>query len=90
MIIFCIFLSHSMKSSMFKSLKFPSFLFIFVCSWLESPISIFYTESRVKLDRYRPIIWYQILGGSFQFSVWSGLFRKSAGDVKRCLVLCFE
>ncbi|MFS7938991.1 hypothetical protein Hanom_Chr05g00446361 [Helianthus anomalus] len=77
MIIFCIFLSHSMQISMLQSLKFPSFLFFFICSWLESPISLFFTKPRLKPDRYGPIIWYQSLGGSFHFSVWSDLHRKT-------------
>ncbi|MFS7917550.1 hypothetical protein Hanom_Chr03g00190351 [Helianthus anomalus] len=74
MIIFCIFISHSMKTSMFKSLKFSSFLFIFVCSWHESPVSQFFTELRLKSDCFGTIIWYQSLGGSFQFF---GLVRAS-------------
>ncbi|MFS7979114.1 hypothetical protein Hanom_Chr10g00923561 [Helianthus anomalus] len=58
-IIFVSLLSHSMKLSMFKSLKLSSFLFIFACSWLESPFSLFFTEPILKLDRYETIIWYQ-------------------------------
>ncbi|KAJ0779354.1 hypothetical protein HanPI659440_Chr06g0225551 [Helianthus annuus] len=55
-----------MKLSMLQSLKFPSFLFIFVCSWLESPVSLFFTEPRLKPDLFGTIIWYQSHSGSFQ------------------------
>ncbi|KAJ0444937.1 hypothetical protein HanIR_Chr16g0837471 [Helianthus annuus] len=55
-----------MELSLLQSLKFQSFLFIIDCYWLESPVSIFYTEPKLKSDRYGPIIWYQSLGGSFQ------------------------
>ncbi|KAJ0589964.1 hypothetical protein HanIR_Chr04g0192161 [Helianthus annuus] len=56
-----------MTLSMLQSLKFLSFLFIIDCSWLKSPVSIIYTKPRLKSDRYGRIIWYQSLGGSFQF-----------------------
>ncbi|KAJ0509468.1 hypothetical protein HanRHA438_Chr11g0504261 [Helianthus annuus] len=78
-----------MKLSLLQSLKFQSFLFIIDCYWLESPVSVFFTEPRSKLDRYGPIIWYQSLGGLFQFRFRSGLYRKTTGDVKqmRCVFL---
>ncbi|KAF5778401.1 hypothetical protein HanRHA438_Chr12g0558391 [Helianthus annuus] len=65
MIIFCILLSHSMKICLFKSL-FLSFYCLFMV--LESPVSsLFFTEPRLKSDLFGTIIWYQSLGGSFQF-----------------------
>ncbi|MFS7938201.1 hypothetical protein Hanom_Chr05g00436601 [Helianthus anomalus] len=41
-------------------------LFIFVLG-SKSPVSLFFTEPILKSDLYGTIIWYQSLGGSFQF-----------------------
>ncbi|KAJ0825709.1 hypothetical protein HanRHA438_Chr17g0806181 [Helianthus annuus] len=89
MIIFYILISHSMKISMFQSLKVPSFLFIFICYWLESPVSLFFTEPRLKPNRYGTIIWYQSLGGSFQFWIGQIYTGQPAGDRKLVVDLYF-
>ncbi|MFS7888839.1 hypothetical protein Hanom_Chr00s000002g01599791 [Helianthus anomalus] len=60
-----------------QSLKFLSFLFIIDCLWLESPVSLFFTEPRLKSDLFGLIIWYQSLGGSFKFLVRSDLYQKT-------------
>ncbi|KAJ0947235.1 hypothetical protein HanRHA438_Chr01g0012931 [Helianthus annuus] len=72
--------------SLSQSLKFSSFLFIIDCSWLESPVSLFFTEPRLKSGRFGPIIWYQSLGGSFQFRFGRFYTGKPAGDVNQLKV----
>ncbi|KAJ0565848.1 hypothetical protein HanIR_Chr06g0267171 [Helianthus annuus] len=81
--IFCISLSHSMKLSWFNSYCSYIFLVIIVYSWPKSPVSLLFTEPKLKPDRYGIIIWYQSLGGSFQF--WFGRFFTGKPAVDYCV-----
>ncbi|MFS8003615.1 hypothetical protein Hanom_Chr13g01216001 [Helianthus anomalus] len=92
MIIFVLF-NLINETFLVQSLKFLSFLFILDCLWLKSPVSLFFTRPKLKPDLYGPIIWYQSLGGSFRFSVWSDLHRKTPRDVKQlqiCILMMFQ
>ncbi|KAJ0508403.1 hypothetical protein HanIR_Chr11g0516861 [Helianthus annuus] len=60
------------------------FVLIFLVFILGSQITcvVLFTESKLKSDRNGTIIWYQSLGGSFQFRFSRFLTGKSVGDVK--------